>query len=58
MKLDIASRGGAVMTDDEARVFAQTIEDQAEEDDWVRVLYAVQKPDTAEIEVLTFRLVG
>jgi len=41
MKLSIASRGGCV-SEDEAVTFAHAIEDQAEHDDWTRVLYAVQ----------------
>lgn len=57
MKLSIASRGGVVSDEEaEAREFAQMIEDQAQDDDWIRVLYAVQAPDTAEIEQLTFRV--
>lgn len=59
MKLSIASRGGVVAADpdeQDAIDFARMIEDQAEHDEWVRILYAVEKPDTAEIEVLAFRL--
>jgi len=55
MKLSIASRGGCV-SEDEAAEFARMIEDQAEHDEWVRVLYAVVKPDTVELETLAFRL--
>lgn len=57
MKLSIASRGTFVSDEEaDAREFAQMIEEQAKDDDWIRVLYAVQEPDTAEIEQLTFRL--
>lgn len=56
MKLSIAGRMGGVTTDDEAREFAQMIEEQAQDDDWIRVLYAVETPDTASLDVLTFRL--
>lgn len=59
MKLSIASVGGVVIDEpltDEAREFARMIEEQAADDDWVRVLYAVETPDTASIEILTFKL--
>lgn len=57
MKLSVASREGAV-SDDEAREFARMIEEQAKDDDWIRVLYAVETPDTAHLEVLTFKRTG
>jgi hypothetical protein len=56
MKLSIASRMGAVTTDDEAREFAEALAQEARDDNWIRVLYAVETPDAAEIDVLTFML--
>jgi len=57
MKLSIAGRmGGTVLTDEDAQEFARKIQAEADHDEWVRVLYAVSTPDTAEVEVLSFRL--
>ena len=56
MKLGIASREGAITTDEDAREFARMIEEQAKDDDWIRVLYAIDTDDTAAVDVLTFRL--
>jgi len=57
MKLGIAGRmGGTGLTDEQAQEFADAIVREAEQDEWVRVLYAVSTPDNAEIEALAFRL--
>jgi hypothetical protein len=53
MKLSVASRMGAVTTEDEAQEFARMIADEAKDDDWIRVLYAV---DMTTIEPLSFRV--
>jgi hypothetical protein len=53
MKPSIASRMGAVTTEGEAQKFARMIADEAKDDDWLRVLYAV---DTTTVEVLSFRV--